>query len=268
LSGYSAWKKNRSLRESLASELDERICIIFHDNNGKYGAERICGVIREGGGKASFRKVRDIMNRLGLHSIHEKQRTRSTTNSSKSRGDSFLNLARGMNIDTPFQVLSSDISYIRTGEGFDYLCQIKDVVSGVILAWNMSKRMKSDLVIETISKAMRNWSIPESCIFHSDRGSQYTSSAVKELLGKKGLKQSFSRVGKPGDNAWSESFFANLKKEAVHLTHFATRAEARQAMFEYIDGFYNAKRVQKRLGYLSPVNWLKEWYRLNEKTAA
>jgi hypothetical protein len=76
LSGYSAWKKNRSLRESLASELDERICIIFHDNTGKYGAERICGVIREGGGKASFRKVRDIMNRLGLHSIHEKRRTR------------------------------------------------------------------------------------------------------------------------------------------------------------------------------------------------
>jgi putative transposase len=77
-----------------------------------------------------------------------------------------------MNIDTPFQVLSSDINYIRTGEGFDYLCQIKDVISGVILAWSMCKRMKSDLVIDTIGKAMRNWDIPEGCIFHSDRGSQ------------------------------------------------------------------------------------------------
>jgi len=89
-----------------------------------------------------------------------------------------------------------------------------------------------------------------------------------ELLRKKGLRQSFSRVGKPGDNAWSESFFANLKKEAVHWVHFATRPDVRQAMFEYIDGYYNTKRIQKRLGYLSPANWLKKWYRLNENAAA
>jgi putative transposase len=268
LSGYNAWKKSRSLRENKASELAKRICIIFHENNGSCGAGRICGVIRKEGGKASFRKVRDMMDRLGLHSVHERRRSRSFTNSAKSRGEGFPNLTRGMDIDAPFRVLSSDISYIRTGEGFDYLCQIKDVVSGVILGWNISERMKSDLVVDTVNKAVRNWSIPEGCIFHSDRGSQYTSAAVKELLSKKGMRQSFSRVGKPGDNAWSESFFANLKKEAVHWVHFAARADARQAMFEYIDGYYNTKRVQKRLGYISPVNWLKEYYRLNENAAA
>jgi putative transposase len=190
------------------------------------------------------------MDRLGLHSVHERWRARSITNSSKSRGDGFPNLIKDMNIEAPFQALSSDISYIRTDEGFDYLCQIKDVASGVIVAWSMDERMKSSLVTGTVGKAMRNWDIPGGCIFHSDRGSQYTSGAVKRLLEKKGPRQSFSRVGKPGDNAWSESFFANLKKEAAHWMHFATRAEARQAMFEYIDGFYNAKRVQKRLGYL------------------
>jgi putative transposase len=246
LSGYNAWKQIQSLRESQAAGLDERICIIFHDSKGKYGAGRICGVIRRGGCKASFRKVRDRMGRLGLHSVHERRRARSITNSSKPRGDGFPNLTKGMNIEAPFQVLSSDISYIRTYEGFDYLCQIKDVASGVIVAWSMGERMKSGLVTGTAGKAMRNWDIPEGCIFHSDRGSQYTSGAVKRLLEKKGLRQSFSRVGKPGDNAWSESFFANLKKEAVHWVHFATRAEARQAMFEYIDGFYNAPNVYKK----------------------
>jgi hypothetical protein len=119
LSGYNTWKKKRPFRENQADELDERVCIIFHDNNEIYGADRICGVIRGGGGKASFRKVRDIMNRLGLHSVHGRRRARSITNSSKSRGEGFPNLTKDLNINTPFQVLSSDISYIRTGGGFD-----------------------------------------------------------------------------------------------------------------------------------------------------
>ena len=79
------------------------------------------------------------------------------------------------------------------------------------------------------------------------------------LLTKEGLRQSFSRVGTPGDNSWSESFFANLKKETVHWTHFQTRAEARQKIFAYIEGFYNTRRIQKRLDYLSPLQWLKRW---------
>lgn len=268
LSGYNAWKKNRSFRENKAEELAERICVIFHDNNGRYGAGRICGVIRRGGGKASFRKVRDMMDHLGLRSVHERKRARSLTNSAKSRGKGFPNLTRGLKIDAPFRVLSSDISYVKTDEGFDYMCQIKDVASGVCLAWSMCDRMKSSLVKDTIDKAMKGWNIPKGCIFHSDRGSQYTSAEVTGALKGKGILQSFSRVGRPGDNAWSESFFANMKKEAVHWVHFASRSDARQAMFEYIDGFYNAKRVQKRLGYLSPIDWLKKWYRLNQKTAA
>lgn len=268
MSGYDAWKRNRSSREGKAAELAERVCIIFHENNEKYGAGRICGVIRKGGGKASFRKVRDIMDRLGLHSVHERRRARSFTNSAKSRGEGFPNLTRGMVIDAPFQVLSSDISYVRTDEGFDYICQIKDVASGVILAWDMRSRMNSGLVKDTVDKALKCWNIPNGCIFHSDRGSQYTSAEVTGFLKTKGILQSFSRVGKPGDNAWSESFFANMKKEAVHWVHFTSRSDARQAMFEYIDGFYNARRVQKRLGYLSPIDWLKKWYRLNQETAA
>jgi putative transposase len=140
---------------------------------------------------------------------------------------------------------------------------VKDVASGVVLAQKMSERMNAELVVDTIHQMVKRWVLPSGCIFHSDRGSQYTSCVVKELLNSHKIKQSYSNVGKPGDNSWSESFFANLKKEAVHWRHFSTREEARNAMFAYIEGFYNTKRIQRRLGYLSPMQWLEQWYANN-----
>ena len=119
-----------------------------------------------------------------------------------------------------------------------------------------------------LRRRFKRWNIPEGCIFHSDRGSQYTSAEVKNLLIKEGLRQSFSRVGTPGDNSWSESFFANMKKEAVHWVYFKTRAEARQKMFEHIEGFYNTRRIQKRLGYISPNQWLMRWNQGVQKSVA
>ena len=196
-----------------------------------------------------------------------RRRQRSLTDSSAYRGEGYANLVRGMEIDRPFQVISSDISYIRTDEGFEYLCQIRDVASGMILAAGMSDHMKAELVLDTIRKVVLSWDLPEGCIFHSDRGSQYASEKVMKYLGKRRIRQSFSRVGTPGDNSWSESFFSVLKKESVHWVHFHTREEARQAMFGYIEGFYNTKQVQKRVGYLSPSEWLKEWYRRNALAA-
>jgi len=147
--------------------------------------------MRKRGHKASFYKVRDIMAEQGLHCVHCNRRQRSLTNSRKSRGEGYPNLVRGMDIKEPFQVLSSDISYIRTGEGFDYLGQIFDVTSGIVLAESMDKHMKAELVLKTIRKAQRRWILPEDCIFHSDRGSKYTSEEVKNLLASSGIRQSF-----------------------------------------------------------------------------
>ena len=267
-SAYYEWKRVRDGREQAIKTYTETIRRIFDESRGCYGVERVCAELRKKGFTASFRRVRDHMKEQGLKSIHLTRRQRSLTDSSRSRGDGYPNLVRGLEITAPFQVLSSDISYIRTEEGFEYLCQVKDVVSGVILAQSMSDCMKAGLVVETIRQMVRRWDLPEGCLFHSDRGSQYTSGAVKDLLNHHGLTPSYSRVGKPGDNAWSESFFANLKKESVHWVHFATREEAREAMFAYIEGFYNTKRIQKRLGYLSPLQWLKEWYSNNLVSAA
>jgi putative transposase len=267
-SGYYDWLRAQPERERREKTLTEAIKEIFENSNGTYGVARICGVLRNKGCKASYKRVQNITEAQGLVSIHRRRLQRSLTDSRKARDDGYINHVRDLNITEPFQVITSDISYIRTSQGFEYLCTIKDVASGITLAHTMADNMKSDLVVQTIKKAARNWDLPEGCIFHSDRGSQYTAEAVRSLLNKKSIIQSFSRVGKPGDNSWSESFFANLKKEAVHWRHFPTRSEARQAILAYIEAFYNTRRVQKRLGYLTPIEWLNHYTKTNLMSVA
>ena len=259
-SGYYHWLSNQEERNHREKTLSALIRKLFEDSEKTYGVDRICGLLRQKGHKASYPKVKALMKKMGLKSVHKRRRQRSLTDSRNSRGDEYQNLIKGLEITEPFQVITSDISYLRTGEGFEYLCKIKDVVSGIVLAHFSADNMDAELVVRTLQSAAKRWKLPKDCIFHSDRGSQYTSVKVKTLLKELGIRQSFSRVGKPGDNAWSESFFANLKKETVHWRHFKTRAEARQAIFAYIEGFYNTRRVQKRLGYLSPLEWLRSRY--------
>ena len=163
-----------------------------------------------------------------------------------------------MEITKAFQVITSDISYLKTTEGSQYICKIKDVASGTVLAQTISDRMKADLVMTTIKTMLNRWKIPKGCIFHSDRGSQYRAEEVRKLLNQHGLLQSFSGRGKPGDNAWSESFFSILKKEMIHGKPRKSKSELNQDLFIYTEGFYNTKRIQKRLGYLSPMEWLKQ----------
>ena len=268
MSGYRTYIHRKEVKNKAEQEYREKIKILFDEGRGTYGVDRICGLLRKNGSKASYERVKDIMKEMELVSIHRKRCQRSLTNSSKSRGEGYPNLVREIEITEPFQVISSDISYIRTDEGFGYTCQIRDVVSNLVLAESMSNNMRKALVTQTIEQAMKRWHLKAGTIFHSDRGSQYTSDAAMSLLKKHGIKQSFSRVGMPGDNAWSESFFANMKKEQVHWRHFKTVDEAREIIFEYIEVFYNRQRVQKRLGYLSPMKWLEQWQQLNSKLVA
>jgi transposase InsO family protein len=141
---------------------------------------------------------------------------------------------------------------MRSGEGWLYLCTVKDIVSGAILGEATSDNMRKELVIKAFLNAQARCPLAKGTIFHSDRGSQYTSQAFVDTLKLYGIKQSFSRVGMPGDNAWAESFFATLKKECIHFKQFATRDELRSTVFAWIESFYNTRRVQARLGYMSP----------------
>jgi putative transposase len=192
------------------------------------------------------------MTDMGLKSIHNRQKVRSLTNSRKSRGEGFLNYVRDQTFDMPRQAVCSDITYLKCEEGWDYMCVVKDIVSGEILGEASSSRMNKELVIRAFTNAQARNGISAGTIFHSDRGSQYTSKVFMDMLKLYDIKQSFSRVGMPGDNSWAESFFATLKKECIHFRSFATREELRDVVFAWIEGFYNCRRVQARLGYISP----------------
>jgi len=193
------------------------------------------------------------MKEQGLKSIHcRKKRQRSLTDSRKSRGQGYPNLVRGMANHRQYQAVCSDITYLKSGEGWLYYCVLKDIATGEILGESYSARMSKDLVISAFQNAQSRHRLPRGTIFHSDRGSQYTSGTFKKLLEKHGIKQSFSRVGMPGDNAWAESFFATMKKECIHFNHYETRAQLQAAVFKWTNSFYNTRRVQARLDYLSP----------------
>ena len=266
--GYYAFINRRSDREKEKETLKNEIQRIFDDSGGTYGPDRVCGVLRRSGRKASYRKVSGHMAEMGLESVHNRHRTRSLTDSSKARGDEYTNLVRGKIFEIPNQAVCSDITYLKSGEGWDYLCTVKDIVSGEILGEATGERIKKELVIRAFLNAQSRHKLPKDCIFHSDRGSQYTSKEFVEILKLYGIKQSFSRVGMPGDNAWAESFFAILKKECIHFKQFATRDELRQTVFVWIESFYNNRRVQARLGYMSPREYAATLMTHNYKQAA
>jgi len=255
-SGFYTYLYHRNSRTEAKEALKMEIKRLFEESGGSYGAKRICGVLRKSGRKVSYKKIRVYMSELNLTSVYNlHKRSRSITDSSKSSGDGYPNLIRGQSFDKPLTALSSDITYLKSNEGWLYLCIIKDIVSREILGYAFSERLKKEMVTQAFLSAHLRHKLPKGAVFHSDRGSQYTSNKFKELLQQCGLKQSFSRVGMPGDNAWSESFFATLKKEKIHPKHFATRDELQQTVFAWIECKYNTTRVQAKLGYLSPKNY-------------
>ncbi|MDR1705170.1 MAG: IS3 family transposase [Clostridiales bacterium] len=251
-SGYYAYKERLARREAEKGAYKAEIKRIFDESGGSYGPDRICGILRNQGKKASYRKVGRYMAEMGLSSVHNRHKTRSLTNSRKSRGDGFPNLVRGQTFNQPRQAVCSDITYLRSDEGWLYLCTVKDIVTKEILGETTSERMTKTLVIKAFLNAQARHNLAAGTIFHSDRGSQYTAKGFMATLELYGMRQSFSRVGMPGDNAWAESFFATLKKECVHFNHFNTRDELQAAVFAWINGFYNTRRVQAGLGYIPP----------------
>lgn len=251
-SGYYSYMADRDHHRQEKKKLKDEIKKIFDESGGTYGPDRICGILRNKGFKISYRRASRYMAEMKLSSIHNRHRTRSLTNSKKARGEGYANLVRGKSFEAAYQAVCSDITYLKSGEGWLYLCVVKDIVTGEILGEATSENMKKELVIRAFLNAQARHRLGVGTILHSDRGSQYTSADFQNILKQYGILQSFSRVGMPGDNAWAESFFATLKKECIHFRQFQTRDEQRQTVFEWIEGFYNTRRVQARLGYRSP----------------
>ncbi|MHC1770182.1 MAG: DDE-type integrase/transposase/recombinase [Flexilinea sp.] len=150
-------------------------------------ADRIAGILRKKGNQAGYKKVKRSMNEQKLYSVHLKYQ-RSQPSSRRARGDGYPNLLKNTEITKPLQALSGDISYIPTNEGFEYTCTIRDIMSGVVLSSKTTGNMKKELVPDTINSLQKSWHLPKEIIFHSDRGSQYTSSEVMKLLSKPGFR--------------------------------------------------------------------------------
>jgi putative transposase len=191
------------------------------------------------------------MRMLGLEGLG-RPKFKKTTQSGESGALPNL-LVGGLYLDGKDQVWCSDITYVRTRQGWLYLCAVMDLWSRKIVGWAMSDRMKASLVTQAMKAALKERNPPAGLIFHSDKGSQYRSQSVRKLAQSWGVRQSMTGKDHCYDNASAESLFATLKKELVHRVTFQTREEAKTAIFEFIEVFYNRARAHSALGYVSPL---------------
>jgi transposase InsO family protein len=252
--GYYAWlKRPESDRAVRARELTEQVRAVHREAKGVYGSLKITNELRLRHVRVNRKTVAGLMKRLGIRSKVGKKFRVQTTDSAHANpiAPNLLdqNFAAA---DAPNKAWGADITFIHTDEGFLYLAGVMDLFSRRIVGWSMDDTMTTDLVERAFSAAVLSRRPSSPLLHHSDRGVQYTSGRYRDLLERHGVTASMSRRGNCYDNAVVESFWGKLKAEMVHHEHFATKAHARAAVFEYIEMFYNRKRLHASLDYLSP----------------
>lgn len=256
-SGYYKW-----LRRKYSSKLIEDRMLLeiirFHYNqsNRRYGSPRITAVIRRCGLIVNEKKVARLMR---IHNIRAKTNKRfKSTTKQNSKAQASENLLKGnFSAEAQNKIWTSDITYLSTAEGWLYLAVIMDIYSRKIVGWSVSSRLTTELVNRALTMAVTHRDPSAGLIFHSDRGSQYTSESFRKLLKTYRMVQSMSSSGNCYDNAITESFFHTLKTELIDLGNNKTREQTKQIIFQYIEIFYNRQRLHSALGYLSPVEFEK-----------
>lgn len=188
----------------------------------------------------------------------------ATTNSNHNLPVAENLLAQNFTATRPLEVVTSDITYIPTKQGWMYLSIVLDVFNREIISWKTDNTLRKELVYEIIEKSLKNKKQEEEMIFHSDRGVQYASNDVRNLLRSKNVKQSMSRKGNCYDNAITETFFKTLKTELIYHRVYETREEAESEIFEYIELFYNRNRIHSSLGYKTPKEYKNEYFLSNK----
>lgn len=233
-------------------KLDDEIKKIFEESKQRYGSPKITKVLNSKGIKTSQKRVARRMRKLGLRSIVVKKYNHNGNKKVDDTAKTNL-LEQNFFADNPSEKWVGDITYIYTKEtGWTYLAIVMDLFDLKIIGWSYGLNMTDDLVIDALKKACINRGLKDGLIFHSDLGSQYTSKDYEELLKVLKIKHSYSKKGYPYDNASMESFNAILKKEEVNVNMYETFNEAKIAIFEFIEGWYNNKRIHSTLGYITP----------------
>jgi transposase InsO family protein len=244
-----------SLREVTDAELTEKIRAIHAESNGTYGSPRVHRELRDRGITCGKRRVARLMAIGGLEGRCKKRWRKTTV------VDPAAEQARDL-IQRHFGPCSEidrryvgDITYIATWEGWAYLATVIDLASRRVVGWALADHMRTELVEEALSMAFSTRRPASGVIFHSDRGCQYTSKDFADLARERGVVLSVGRKGECWDNAVAESFFATIKRELINNRPWPTRARLHRAVFEYIEGWYNTRRLHSTLGYMSPAKY-------------
>lgn len=253
-SDYYYHQKNPINSYEIANkELDIKIKKIYEESKGRYGSPKITKVLNNQGIIVSQKRVARRMKFLGLRSITIKKYNHASSTKSDDTKEYKNLIEQDFSAVKPSEKWVGDITYIYTKEtGWTYLAIVMDLFDLKVVGWSYDVNMKNDLVINAFNKACINRGLTKDGIFHSDRGSQYTSNDFENLLLALSIKHSYSKKGYPYDNASMESFNAILKKEEVNVSNYETFNEAKIAIFEFIEGWYNNQRIHSTLGYITP----------------
>ena len=262
--GYYAWSKRppseRAMRDA---ELGAKILDIHEKSRGRYGSPRVEKALRADGECVSRKRVARVMREKGLRGKRPRP-FRVTTNSDHEQPIADNVLDRKFTAMAPDQAWVGDITYIATRAGWLYLAVLIDLFSRRVVGWSMSDRLTTDVALDAFAMANAARTPGPGLVHHTDRGCQYASRMYRRALDRIGVVPSMSRRGNCWDNAVAESFFATLKVELVNDEDFATREEARFAVFEYIEVFYNRQRLHSSLGYTTPCDAEFEFEKLKK----
>jgi transposase InsO family protein len=251
-SGFYEW---RSRPESATARRREDLRLLirkaFDDSDGTYGHRRVWAQLARWGVRAGLELVRALMRELGLAACQPRPWRPATTQQGAAGPIPDL-VSRDFSADAPGQKMVGDITYIPTWEGWLYLATVIDCATRKVVGWAMDDNYRTPLISAAIEMAARNSALPADAVFHSDRGSNYTSAEFAGVLERLGIRQSVGRTGTCFDNALAESFNAAVKVERVHRTVYPTRKKAREDIARYIELRYNRKRLHSALGYRTP----------------
>lgn len=256
-SGYYAWaRRPRSKRAQSDEELRARIRSVHERSRGTYGAPRVHAELVASGTPVSRKRVARLMRAAGLQGASRRRWATTTVRDKKVRPAPDL-VERNFAAEGRDQLWVADITYIPTWAGFLYLSVVVDAWSRRVVGWSMASHLRTELVLAALDMALEQRR-PEGVIHHSDQGTQYTSVAFGARCRQAGVRPSMGSVGDCFDNALCESFFATLECELLDGRRFKNQEEARRAVFEFLEGWYNLHRRHSSLGYLSPAEFEKQ----------
>jgi transposase InsO family protein len=254
-SGYYAWcRRDISQRGQVDEVLIDKIRAVYRASEGTYGSPHVHAQLRAQGEGYGQRRIARLMRTHALRGIAARRRRRSA----RARRKGYFapnHLGRRFWVDKPNQRWVSDVTFIPTREGFMYLATVMDLYSRRIVGWSMTNRQTHHLAVDALKMAIEHRRPPPGCLVHSDQGTQYVSASYQAQLAQHGLVCSMSGKGACADNAAMESFFHTMKTERMWDRTYQTRDEARHSVFDYIEVFYNRKRLHSTLDYRSPVEY-------------